>query len=125
MPALPQDIVDAWSDREGPIVFTTVSKDGTPNAIWASCVEMMGDDAIVVANNFFDKTLANVRAGGSGSVLFITKDKKGYQLKGEIEYHESGKVFDFMKEWNPEKLPGHAAALVRVREAYQGATRIV
>lgn len=125
MSVLPQEIISAWEDRDGAIVFATVAGDGVPNAIYAGAVGMMGNDSIVVANNYFDKTLANIKAGSKGSILFVTKEKKSYQLKGDIEYHESGPAYDFMKEWNSPKHPGHAAAVVKVREAYSGATRIV
>jgi len=30
-----------------------------------------------------------------------------------------------MKQWNPEKHPGHAAAALKVEEAYSGAERLL
>ena len=58
-------------------------------------------------------------------MLFITRNKKAYQLKGILEYHEGGPVFEDMKKWNPPKHPGHATAVLLIREVYQGAERII
>ena len=124
MLALPETVSKAWDDRKGAIVFTTVDENGTPNSIWATCVSKFDDETIVVADNYFDKTQKNILAGSKGSVLFITNDDKAYQLKGSIEYHKDGPVFDDMKKWNPEKHPGHAAAALKVEEVYSGSEKL-
>ena len=124
MNSLPQEIVDAWNNREAIVVFTTVDKDGDANSIYATCVGMFDNKYIVVADNYFDKTRANIQAGSKGIVLFITKDKKAYQVKGTLEYHREGELFDFMKSWNPEQHPGHAAAVLVPERVYSGAKQI-
>ena len=70
------------------------------------------------------QTKKNILSGSSGSVLFITKDGTAYQAKGSFEYHREGKIFEDMKTWNPEKHPGHAAAVLKVEEVYSGAEKI-
>ncbi|MBU0718895.1 MAG: pyridoxamine 5'-phosphate oxidase family protein [Planctomycetes bacterium] len=124
MAALPQIVRDAWADRDGPVVLATVSADGIPNVIYATCVGTLGDDRIVVADNYFDKTRRNILAGSRGALLFMTKGGKAYQVKGTIEYHRDGEVFASMKSWNPPKHPGHAAAALRVEEAFSGAKKL-
>ena len=37
----------------------------------------------------------------------------------------SGAIFDAMKQWNPAKLPGVAAAVLRVANIYSGGEQIV
>jgi len=125
MAALPAQVLQAWEEREGPVVLTTVDANGKPNAIYATCTALYGTDRVVVADNYFAKTQANILAGSKGSLLFITKDKKAYQIKGEIEYLKDGPIFDDMKQWNPTKHPGHAAAAVTVEEVYSGAEKLV
>ncbi|MCF8068701.1 MAG: pyridoxamine 5'-phosphate oxidase family protein [Desulfobacterales bacterium] len=124
MTALPEKVKTAWENREGPIILTTVNEKGVPNSIYATCVSKYSDDTIVVANNYFSKTLENIQAGSKGSILFITKKGDAYQLKGSIEYHKEGPVFDDMKTWNPKKHPGHAAAALKVEEVYSGAEKL-
>jgi uncharacterized protein len=125
MPALPEKVSEAWENREGPIILSTVNTDGIPNAIYATCVSKFSEDTIVVANNYFSKTLENILAGSKGSILFITKEGKSYQMKGSIEYHKEGNIYEDMKKWNPKKHPGHAAAALKVEEVYTGAERLL
>ena len=125
MSQLPESVNKAWADRKGPIVLATVDKEGKPNVIYASCVSKFSEDTIVVANNYFDKTLKNILAGTKGSLLFITNANKSFQIKGSIEYHKDGKIFEDMKQWNPTKLPGHAAAALKVEEVYSGAEKLL
>jgi uncharacterized protein len=125
MAALPEKVSQAWEEREGPIILTTVNEDGIPNAIYATCVSKFNEDTIVVANNYFSKTLENILAGSKGSILFITKEVKAYQIKGSIEYHTEGPIFEDMKKWNPEKHPGHAAAALKVEAVYTGAEKLL
>ncbi|MBN1554089.1 MAG: pyridoxamine 5'-phosphate oxidase family protein [Phycisphaerae bacterium] len=122
--ALPNVVREAWLDRDGPVILATVDGDGVPNIIYATCVGMFGDDRLVVADNYFDKTRRNILGGGKGSLLFRCKQGKAYQVKGALEYHRDGEVFDHMKTWNPEKHPGHAAAALRIEEVYSGAEKL-
>ena len=125
MAVLPEKVSKAWEDREGPIILTTVNVDRIPNAIYATCVSKFSEDTIVIANNYFSKTLENIFAGSKGSLLFITKEKKSYQIKGSIEYHKEGSLFEDMKKWNPKQHPGHAAAALKVEEVYTGAEKLL
>jgi len=125
MAALPEEVSIAWENRKGPIILSTVNKKGIPNSIYATCVSKYSSDTLVVANNYFSKTLENIQNGSKGSILFITKEDKSYQVKGRIEYHKEGPVFDDMKKWNPEKHPGHAATALKVEEVYSGAKKLL
>ncbi len=124
MAALPEAVIEAWDNRKGPAILTTVDPDGTPNTIYVGCCGRHGDDTLVVADNYFDKTRRNIKSGSRGSLLFMGSDGKAYQVKGAIEYHTEGDIFDEMKDWNPEKHPGHAAAALKAEAAYNGATKL-
>ncbi|MCU0522754.1 MAG: pyridoxamine 5'-phosphate oxidase family protein, partial [Anaerolineae bacterium] len=67
MTQLPEAVSQAWEQREGPIVLTTVDCEGTPNAIYATCVRKVAEDTLVVVDNFFNKTRANILAGSKAS----------------------------------------------------------
>lgn len=121
---IPDAVKEAWERLDGPIVLATVDGNGQPNVIYATCVSLYGEDRLVVADNYFDKTRNNIKAGSKGAALFITNDKKAYQLKGSLEYHTSGDVFEDMKKWNPPAHPGHAAAALVVEDVFSGATRL-
>lgn len=124
MAVLPEIVSKAWENREGPVIFTTVDGNGNPNAIYATCISKYSEDMIVVANNYFSKTMSNLLAGSKGSILFMTKEGKSYQIKGSLEYHQTGAIFDDMKKWNPAKHPGHGAAVLKIEEVYSGAEKL-
>ena len=111
-------------EKVKPYPIATASPDGKPNLIYVSFLRVLDDETIQVADNFFDKTRKNLLKGGKGSLLFITNGGKAYQIKGELEYHTEGEIFDDMKSWNPTKHPGHAAAVVKVEQVYSGAEKI-
>ena len=125
MAALSENVSKAWEDRKGPIILSTVDGDGVPNAIYATCVNKFNEDTIVIADNFFDKTRKNILAGTKASILFITNEDKAFQIKGAIEYHKEGAIFEDMKKWNPKQHPGHAAAVLKVEEVYSGAEKLL
>ena len=56
MPALPEQVSEAWGNRKGPAIFTTVAEDGTPNSIWVGCLEKCDEERLMVADNYFHKT---------------------------------------------------------------------
>ena len=124
MTTLPDTVLQAWENREGPIVLTTVDAAGMPNAIYATCVRKVDNETLVVADNFFNKTRANILAGSKASLLFITKEGKSFQVKGSLDYYTAGTLFDDMKCWNPERLPGHAAAALHVEQVYSGGEQL-
>ena len=121
---VPEEVKNAWKEKEDAVVLTTVNENGIPNSIYATCVSKFDDETFVVADNYFDKTKKNILAGSKGALLFITKEGKAYQLKGSFEYHKEGAIFDDMKKWNPKEHPGHAAAALKVEEVYKGAEKL-
>jgi len=125
MPALPEQVSEAWGNRKGPAIFTTVAEDGTPNSIWVGCLEKCDEERLMVADNYFHKTRQNILAGSKGALLWITEEGNAYQVKGRIEYVTEGPVFDLMRESFDAKLPRVAAAVIHVEEAYSGADRLL
>ena len=125
MAVLPEAVGKAWENREDAVVLTTVDAAGNPNAIYATCVRKFSEDTLVVADNYFNKTRANILSGSKGALLFITKKGESYQVKGSIEYHTEGAIFENMKKWNPTKHPGHAAAVLKVEHVFCGGEKLV
>lgn len=124
MNALPQVVSDAWDDREPIVVLTTVSQDGIPNSIYVGVVGRFDHNTFFVANNYFSKTKQNIMAACKASLLFLTHERKSYQLKGAIELQENGPIYEAMKKLNPSQYPGHAVAVLHVEEVFSGAERL-
>ncbi|MBD3392909.1 MAG: pyridoxamine 5'-phosphate oxidase family protein [Chitinivibrionales bacterium] len=124
MSEIPQAVKDAWEARQGAAVFVTADEDRMPNAIYVSCIRRIDDSRFVVADNYFNKTRLNINAGSKGCILFITDQRKAFQVKGPIQYLTSGDVFDDMKTWLDPKHPGKGAAVLTVEEAYSGGEKL-
>ena len=125
MAKLPEVAIQAWENREGPAVLTTVDANAIPNSIYVTCVQKIADDQIVVADNKINKTKANLMAGSRVSLLYITKEKKAIQVKGTVAYQTEGDIFDEMKNgWLDKKYPGHAAVVIRIEDVYSGAEKL-
>lgn len=124
MVELSEEVRQAWEQRDGVVVFTTVDKAGIPNTIYASSVLLHSSDTILIANNHFSKTLENIQSGSKGSVLFITSEKKSYQVKGSIEYHTQGPIYEGMKQWNPKQDLCQGVVALKAEEAYSGAEKL-
>lgn len=125
MPNLPQAASLAWDNKEKLVIFTTVDATGTPNTIYVIYAKKYAEDKIVIADNRFSKTRANILAGSRGTILYITPDKKAYQIKGHIEYLTEGEIFEDMKSWNGAAHPGVAATVLHVEEVYSGAEQLL
>ena len=55
MTKLPENVSEAWEQKEDAVVLTTVDPNGLPNSIYATCVSKFNDETFVVADNYFDK----------------------------------------------------------------------
>jgi hypothetical protein len=125
MNKLPEIVNEAWQNKQDAVVFSTVNADGVPNSIYATCISIYNGDKVLIANNFFSKTMENIQAGSAGSILFITKEDKSFQIKGKLSYFTEGELFDDMKSWNPTRLPGHGVAVLDIQEVFAGAQKLL
>lgn len=125
MSELPQIVEDAWENLEKPIIFSTVNQDKMPNSVYIGLFKNLGSGKILLADNYFSKTLENIQNDSKGSILFITNERKSYQLKGSIQYYTEGDIYNDMKKWLDPKYPGKGAAILVVEEIYCGAEKIL
>ena len=124
MGLLPELVQKEWDNFDGAMVLTTVNSEGVPNSVYVACVKMESDAKIVIVDNYFDKTRSNILAGSKGSLLFITKDGKSYQIKGSFEYFKEGEIFENLKNWVRKDLPKVAAVVLNVEGAYSGSEKL-
>lgn len=125
MSSFTESVKKAWDERQGPIVFTTVGNDGNPNNLYATEVNMYGDDKIVIANKYIDRSMKERLPDSTGSLVFVTNDKKLYLVKGDIHYQYRGENYEFMKSWSGDKHPGHGAAVIDIEEVYENGEKVV
>jgi predicted pyridoxine 5'-phosphate oxidase superfamily flavin-nucleotide-binding protein len=125
MAKLTETLEAAWNERKGPAILATVNQAGSPNLAYISSIVKTGDTQFVIVDNYFNKTRENILAGSQGALLFRTKAGKPYQVKGKMEYHTNGEIYEEMLSWigadNPEdsELPGNAAIVLNVEAIYE------
>jgi predicted pyridoxine 5'-phosphate oxidase superfamily flavin-nucleotide-binding protein len=124
MNLLPDEVLAAWNDRERTVVLTTVDAGGRPNSIYASIAHLTNDGRLAVCDNYFDKTKANIDARTGACLLFITKSRKSYQVKGTIDYHSGGPLYEEMLSWSDPKHPRKGVAVLNPESIYRGKDRI-
>ncbi|OPY35964.1 MAG: Pyridoxamine 5'-phosphate oxidase [Methanoregula sp. PtaU1.Bin051] len=85
----------------------TASKKGVPNVAPIAFVVMVSDDTLWLADNFMNKTLANVKENPRAAIYLYDADlKKCCQVKGKIEIKTSGDDYEKMRKMVHEKKPG-------------------
>ena len=124
MSTLPPSFNEAWDNREPRMIFSTVNTSGEPNAVWVLCVNKLDDQRILIANNFFNKTLENINSGSKGSLLFIAPEREAYQIKGSLEYYTDGPIYQEMKDWLDPKFAGVGAVILNIDSIYYGAEKV-
>jgi len=70
-------------DKVPTVVLSTVSEDGTPNAVPVGSKKIIDDETILMSDQFFNKTLANMKANPRVGVTFW-EGYEGYQFKGIV-----------------------------------------
>jgi predicted pyridoxine 5'-phosphate oxidase superfamily flavin-nucleotide-binding protein len=85
----------------------TASKAGVPNVAPIAYVRLVCDDTIWLADNFMNKTFANLKENPLAALYMWDPDsKKCFQIKGKVEITTSGPDFEKMKEWVQGRTPG-------------------
>ena len=81
-----------------PSALATVDKDGTPNVSYISQVYYVDSSHVALSNQFFNKSMRNIKSTGIGTVNVIRPDNlKSWYIK--LKYKEtktSGDLFDNM-----------------------------
>ncbi|MCK9297949.1 pyridoxamine 5-phosphate oxidase [Methanoculleus sp. YWC-01] len=101
----------------------TASKDGWPNVVPIGFVELVDDETIWIADNFMQKTLANVQENPKVSIYVWGPETKGcFQVKGDVEVLSSGPEFEKMQFTVRSKMAKAAAKnllVMKIREVYE------
>lgn len=75
------------------VVLATATADGTPNAVPVGAKNIIDDETILLSDQFFNKSLVNLKANPKVSVMFW-EGHEGYQLKGTITIETSGPRYE-------------------------------
>ncbi|MCU0598054.1 MAG: pyridoxamine 5'-phosphate oxidase family protein [Desulfobacterales bacterium] len=80
------------------VVLTTATPDGNPNAVPVGAKKILDPETILISDQFFNKTLANMKANPKVAVTYW-EGYEGYQLKCTVTIETSGKRFEETAKW--------------------------
>ncbi len=109
-------------EKQKPVPIATASKKGVPNVVFIGLLKIIDDETLMIADNFFYKTAANLMENPKISILCYSSDtKKSFQIKGNVTLCKEGENFDQMREWVlgiNDKLPAKGCVMVKITEIY-------
>jgi len=125
MPLIPDIVFEALQLLETPAVFATVDSSSRPNAIYVMLVKSDDRRSVLISDGAMNKSRENIRHGSHGSVVFLTKELRAFQIKGTIKYHVSGPLFDYYPDGKDPNHPRHGLKELVVDEVYEGAEKLL
>lgn len=111
------------------IVLATSSKDGIPNTVPLGIMKFMDDETIILMDNNFLKTRANLEKNPWVALTGWNMEEKegklvaidGFQVKGKAKIEATGELYEKVKaEYravNPN-YPARAIVILKVEEIY-------
>ena len=106
------------------IVLATASKDGIPNAVPIGIVHFVDDETLLLVDNYFLKTRANLESNPYAALTFWDMEfmaTSAYQLKGSVKVECSGQLYEKMRAEIKAINPNYSAkaiVLLKVEEIY-------
>jgi predicted pyridoxine 5'-phosphate oxidase superfamily flavin-nucleotide-binding protein len=80
------------------VVLATASKEGIPNVVVVGAKKIIDDETILISDQYFDKTLANLKENPLAAVT-VWEKAEGYQIKGTVTIETSGPRFEETARW--------------------------
>ncbi len=105
-------------------VLATATADGTPNAVPVGAKKIIDDETILISDQFFGKTLANMKSNPKVAVTYW-EGHEGYQLKGTAIIEISGQRYEDTAKWIEDMgakagfpLKSKGAVIIKIDEIY-------
>jgi predicted pyridoxine 5'-phosphate oxidase superfamily flavin-nucleotide-binding protein len=105
-------------------ILATATTDGIPNAVPVGAKKIIDNETILISDQFFSKTLANMKANPKVSLSFW-EGHDGYQIKGSVTIETSGSRFEETSRWIEEMgnkigvpLKSKGAVILMIDEIY-------
>lgn len=112
---IPDEVQEIIEDN--PLALATTNKDGKPNVIAVAFVKVADSSKLVITDNYMQETKTNVKEREEVCLAVWNDDWEGYKIRGEAEYHDTGKWKDFVEEIPENKEePAEGAVVVEVSD---------
>jgi len=111
-------------EKVGAVVLGTSTSSGIPNVVPVGTKKIIDDETILISNQFFNKTLANMKSNPQVSVTYW-EGHEGYQLKGTVTIETTGKRYEETARWIEDMgtragfpLKSKGAIILKIEEIY-------
>jgi len=115
---IPSDIQEVMNEDRA-FTFATASKSAIPNINVIGIKQIEDDETVLLADNYFDKTLVNLKENTEAAILSKNAEKKlWYQLKGTCQYVNEGPRYEKFKKWvksKRETFPAKGMVIFKVK----------
>jgi hypothetical protein len=100
--------------------LATSSRDRMPNVVPIAAFRVLDDATLLISDQFFNKTLANMKENPKASLSWWG-EKGGFQIKGTVTIHTDGEIWQqdvaWMKELRPSLKP-KGAVVMKITDVY-------
>jgi hypothetical protein len=100
--------------------LATAAKDGTPNVVPIGAFKFLDDETLLISDQFFKKTLANLRENPKIALAWWG-EQGGFQIKADITIHTDGEIFRQDVEWVQgikDTLKPKSAVVAKITDVY-------
>lgn len=115
-------------DKAAFACVATANNEALANVVYVGYLKYLDDETILIADNKFEKTRANIDSNPKLAFVVLDPDtRKAFQVKGDITVYTDGEELNAAIEWvhhnHPEMTP-KAAVHLHVNEIYCGGERL-
>ncbi len=111
-------------DKVPTAVLSTATSDGCPNAVPVGAKKILDNETILISDQFFNKTLANMQVNPQVAITYW-EGHEGYQIKGRVNIETSGDRYEETAAWIDElsakagfPLKSKGAVIVAIEAIY-------
>lgn len=97
MAKIPAEVQELFNEVKA-VVFLTASADAQPNGCIVAMKKIVDDETVYLSDQFFKKTLANVKENQKVSVV-VWGDAGAYEIYGTARYVDEGPAFEEQAAW--------------------------
>ena len=118
---IPSDIQVIMNEDKA-FAFATANREGVPNINMIGVKKIEDDETILLTDNYFDKTLANLKENTRAAIITKRAEEKlWYQLKGTCQYLNEGPKYEDFKKWvksKKESYPAKGMVIFKVEQIF-------
>jgi uncharacterized protein len=110
--------------KQQDVVLATASIEGIPNVVVVGAKKIIDDETILISDQYFDKTLANMKENPQAAVT-VWEKTEGYQIKGTVTIETSGPRFEETARWIEDlgkkfnvPLKSKGAVILKITDIY-------